>query len=64
MNKDLFEAFIHAKSSKEFWDDICERFGLTSGLLLYELQHEIVNFKQEGSFVTMYYNKLKWFGMR
>ncbi|KAK6144728.1 hypothetical protein DH2020_021548 [Rehmannia glutinosa] len=59
ISKDIVEALMYVKSSKQLWDELAERYGESNGPLRYQLLKEIANFSQGTSTVTTYYIKLK-----
>ncbi|CAA0841724.1 Unknown protein, partial [Striga hermonthica] len=59
ISRDIVEAFIYVKSSKELWDELAERYGESNGPLKYQLRKEIATFAQGTASVTVYYTKLK-----
>lgn len=50
---------MYAKSLEDFWNDICNRFGVMNEHLIYQIQHKIANVKQGTSTVIDFFNKLK-----
>ncbi|CAA0836919.1 Unknown protein, partial [Striga hermonthica] len=59
LSKDIAESFVYADTSKELWEDICQRFGENNGPLKYKIQREISNHCQGNKSVMEYFNKLK-----
>ncbi|KAK6137097.1 hypothetical protein DH2020_029168 [Rehmannia glutinosa] len=59
ISKDIVEAFMCVKSSKQLWDELAERYRESNGPLRYQLRKEISNFTQGTSLVTTYFSKLK-----
>ncbi|CAA0842893.1 Unknown protein, partial [Striga hermonthica] len=59
LGKDLVDAFLYAESAQALWEEIEQRFGESNGPMLYQLQKEISNIKQEGDSVAGYFTKLK-----
>ncbi|KAK9714933.1 hypothetical protein RND81_06G131800 [Saponaria officinalis] len=53
------EGFMSAKSTKQLWTEIFERYRQSNGPLLYQLKKELRNITQDNSSVAEYFNKLK-----
>lgn len=58
-SSDLAEAFMYVHSSKQPWYELSESSGRTSGPLVFQLQKELSNLKQENDSISTYFNKLK-----
>lgn len=54
MTNESAEVFMYAQSSRGLCIDVCEQFGMTNGLLLYQIQWEITNSKQGNSSVIIF----------
>ncbi|KAG8635457.1 hypothetical protein MANES_16G040701v8 [Manihot esculenta] len=59
MSKDIFDAFIFSKSAKALWDELKQRYGESNGPMIYQIERDIVGYKQGDESVTEYYTKLK-----
>ncbi|KAK9725016.1 hypothetical protein RND81_05G115800 [Saponaria officinalis] len=59
MNAGVKEGFMTAKSTKQLWNEIFERYGQSNGPLLYQLKKELRNITQDNCNVAEYFNKLK-----
>ncbi|KAL0436217.1 UNVERIFIED_CONTAM: Retrovirus-related Pol polyprotein from transposon RE1 [Sesamum radiatum] len=57
--KNITNAFLYAKSTRELWVELEERFGECNGPLLYQLQREIASISQGDLSVVEYFTKLK-----
>lgn len=57
--KDIVEAFLYVKTTKELSDELKERFGECNGPLLYQIQREISTVTQGDMNVAQYYTRLK-----
>jgi len=54
----LTEVFMYVHSSKQLWYDLSERYRHTSGPLVFQLQNELRNLKQEKDSILTYFNNL------
>lgn len=45
MTKELSEAFLYATFASKLLNDLVQSFGMSSGPLVYQLQHDIANMK-------------------
>ncbi|CAA0820536.1 Unknown protein [Striga hermonthica] len=59
LSKKIGESFLYADTTKELWEDICQRFGENNGPMRYKIQREISTLTQGNSTVMEYFNKLK-----
>ncbi|XP_074307074.1 uncharacterized protein LOC141642244 [Silene latifolia] len=59
MTPEVKSGFLSAKSAKELWSDIQERYGQSNAPLLFQLKKELRNLGQDTNYVVEYYNKLK-----
>ncbi|CAA0817942.1 Unknown protein, partial [Striga hermonthica] len=46
VSKDIADSFLYAESSKELWEEICQRYGESNGPMKYKLQREITSLTQ------------------
>lgn len=59
MEKDVRKSVRYAKTAREIWSDLSERFGKGSAPRLYELRRDIACLRQDKQLVALYYTKLK-----
>lgn len=59
MSKDLAESFISSKSSRLLWLKICERYDVTNGTKLFQLQQSVYNLKQGHDTIDIFYGKMQ-----
>lgn len=59
MVADIAEGFIYTESSEELWKEVFERFSESNAPLIYQLQKELCNLRQENLSIAAYYGKLK-----
>ncbi|XP_074303347.1 uncharacterized protein LOC141637826 [Silene latifolia] len=59
MTPEIKSGFLSAKSAKQLWDDIQERYGQSNAPLLFQLKKELRNLGQDSQSVVEYYNNLK-----
>ncbi|KAK4388327.1 hypothetical protein Sango_2439300 [Sesamum angolense] len=59
ISKDIVDAFLYTKTSRELWKELEERYGECNGPLLYPLQREIAFVSQGSLSVAVYFTKLK-----
>ncbi|KAK9666584.1 hypothetical protein RND81_14G195700 [Saponaria officinalis] len=50
---------LYAKSSKELWTELLERYGQLNALKLFQLKKNLHNFSQDNSSLLNYYSNLK-----
>ncbi|KAK9678247.1 hypothetical protein RND81_11G198700 [Saponaria officinalis] len=55
------EGFMSAKSTKQLWNEILERYGQSNGPQLYQLKKELRNLSQDNLTVAAYFTKMKKF---
>ncbi|KAL0426863.1 UNVERIFIED_CONTAM: hypothetical protein Slati_2861100, partial [Sesamum latifolium] len=58
MTKKVSKAFLYAKSSRQLWLDLEERYGENNGPLVYQLRRAIASVTQGTSTVVDYFNNL------
>nr|XP_043638111.1 uncharacterized protein LOC122609115 [Erigeron canadensis] len=61
MTAKISEAFLYAKSAKELWTKLSERYGQSNGPLIYHDERELSKVSQGDLSVAAYYNKMKRF---
>ncbi|KAK4383884.1 hypothetical protein Sango_2739700 [Sesamum angolense] len=59
ITKNITDVFLYAKSARELWVELEERFARCNGPLLYQLQSEITSITQGDLSVVEYFTKLK-----
>lgn len=59
MVSEISQNFMYASSSHELWKEIEERYAESNAPLIYQLQRDLSNIKQENLNVASYYSKLK-----
>ncbi|KAJ9540324.1 hypothetical protein OSB04_026830 [Centaurea solstitialis] len=59
MEKEIRMSVKHAKTAREVWDDLQERFGSESAPRAYELKRALTLTRQEKLSISSYYTKLK-----
>ncbi|KAL0428232.1 UNVERIFIED_CONTAM: putative mitochondrial protein [Sesamum latifolium] len=59
ISKDIVQAYTYAKSSRNLWLDLEQRYGGCNGPLLYQLQGSITSLAQGNLSLAEYYTKLK-----
>ncbi|XP_074306603.1 uncharacterized protein LOC141641856 [Silene latifolia] len=59
MTPEVKSGFLFAKSAKQLWNDIQERYGQSNAPLLLQLKKELRNLGQDSTSVVEYYNQLK-----
>ncbi|KAL9231947.1 hypothetical protein vseg_007105 [Gypsophila vaccaria] len=59
MSTGVKEGFMTAKSTKQLWNEIFERYGQSNGPLLYKLKKDLRNISQNDSNVAEYFTNLK-----
>ncbi|XP_074318808.1 uncharacterized protein LOC141655638 [Silene latifolia] len=59
MTPEVKSGFLSAKSAKQLWSEIQERYGQSNAPLLFQLKKELRNLGQDSDSVVEYYNKLK-----
>lgn len=58
ISKDIADTLIYCASAKKLWDEVEERYGISTGPQLYQIQREISTIQQGADSVTTYYSKL------
>jgi len=53
------ECFMYAKSAKELWDELVERFGEANGPLIYQLHRDLTLLMQDNGPMSVYFFKVK-----
>ncbi|KAL0299894.1 UNVERIFIED_CONTAM: hypothetical protein Sangu_3150000 [Sesamum angustifolium] len=59
ISKDIVQAYTYAKTSRNLWLDLEQRYGGCNGPLLYQLQRSITSLSQGNLSLADYYTKLK-----
>ncbi|KAL0423305.1 UNVERIFIED_CONTAM: hypothetical protein Sradi_0865300 [Sesamum radiatum] len=59
ISKDIVQAYTYAKTSRNLWLDLEQRYGSCNGPLLYQLQRSITSLSQGNLSLANYYTKLK-----
>lgn len=59
MVSEISQNFMYALSAQELWNELVERYAESNAPLIYQLQWELSNIKQENLSVASYYSKLK-----
>lgn len=49
--------FVYAKSAKQLWNNMQEKYGQKNGLLIFQLKRAILNLKQGDDDLTTCYSK-------
>ncbi|KAL0412865.1 UNVERIFIED_CONTAM: hypothetical protein Sradi_1488200 [Sesamum radiatum] len=59
ISKDIVESFLYVDTARDLWLEIEERYGVSNGPLVYQLQREIASATQGTLSVSAYFAKLK-----
>ncbi|GFP90257.1 hypothetical protein PHJA_001169600 [Phtheirospermum japonicum] len=59
MDKEIRSSVKYAKTAKEIWDDLEERFGKACAPRAYELKRTLTHTRQKNTTVSAYYTKLR-----
>ncbi|KAL0366821.1 UNVERIFIED_CONTAM: Retrovirus-related Pol polyprotein from transposon RE1 [Sesamum radiatum] len=59
ISKDIVEAFMYTKSSRNHWLDLEQRYGECNGPQLYQLQREICSMTQGNATLSSYFTNMK-----
>lgn len=59
MSAEISGTFVYADTSRELWGEICERYHVSHGPLVYQLEQELSQTVQGSLSVTAFYVKLK-----
>ncbi|KAL5552689.1 hypothetical protein UlMin_040090 [Ulmus minor] len=59
ISKEISASIIFAASTREIWLDLRDRFQQKNGPRIFQLKRELMNLRQDQSFVSIYFTKLK-----
>ena len=59
LTKDIGDSIIYAKSARDMWLQLEERYGQANGAKFYQVQKEICNISQGSSDIAAYFTKIK-----
>ena len=59
LSRSIEDNIVYAKTTRQMWVELEERFGQVNGTKLYQLQKEMCNFSQGASDISTYYTKVK-----
>ena len=59
VNRNIADSIIYAKSARQIWVELEERFGQINGAKLYHVQKKMCNMSQGASDISTYYTKVK-----
>ena len=59
LTKDIGDSIIYAKSARDMWIQLEERYGQVSGAKFYQVQKEICNVSQGSNDIATYFTKIK-----
>ncbi|XP_074314637.1 uncharacterized protein LOC141649864 [Silene latifolia] len=59
LSEDIAKSFSYVTSSKQFWEELNERFNQSNALFLYQLRKEVAEIKQGDLSLAEYYAMLR-----
>ncbi|XP_015170405.1 uncharacterized protein [Solanum tuberosum] len=59
LSKEIAESVLYSHTAKDLWKDLEDRFGVTNGAKLFQLQKELSAVSQGNSSVSTYFTKMK-----
>jgi len=59
VTKDIGDSIIYAKSTRDMWIQLEEKYGQANGAKFYQLRKEICNINQGTSDIATYFTKIK-----
>ena len=59
LDHEISDSVIYYATASEVWEDLCEQFSQSNAPRIFEIQKDIVYFRQEQLSVLAYYAKLK-----
>lgn len=59
LSREIVESVLYSKTARYIWNELEERFGLTNGPQLYQLQQQISELTQGNLDIAAYYTRLK-----